>query len=57
MQPRITRGKQLMEMTPTKRVAYAVAYGRSINRPPYRILDTFEAWQQTYINSLEALRA
>jgi len=50
----VQRGERLQAMTPTRRVAYAIAYRRRDNRPPYRILDTFASWQQLYLNSLEA---
>ena len=55
--PMVQRGEHLHQMTPTRRVAYAVAVGRRDGRAPYRVLDTFAAWMQVYLNSLQEVQA
>ncbi len=52
----VQRGEQLEAMSPSRRVAYAVAYSKRDHRQPYRVLDSFAAWQQLYLNSLQVSR-
>jgi hypothetical protein len=49
----VQRGARLLEMTPARRLAYAVAYAKREGAPPYRICDRFDTWQQLYLNTLQ----
>ena len=49
------RGAALLAMTPSRRIAFAVAYAKRDGSQPYRICDRFAAWEQQHLNTLEVL--
>lgn len=48
------RGAALDAMTPSRRIAMAVAYAKRDGRAPYRVLDTFTRWQEQARDSLHS---
>lgn len=47
------RGERLLAMTPTRRIAYAVAYARRAGSMPYRVLDQFEQWKKLHLDTMQ----
>ena len=50
----VQRGAALDAMTPSRRIAYAVAYAKRDGREPYRVLDIFTRWQDQARDSLRS---
>jgi len=50
-QPLHQRGARLLAMTPTRRIAYAVAYARRAGSMPNQVMVLFDRWKALHLDT------